>query len=135
MSGYDILARLRRALATLSGNRAGTVAVELAFTLPALMLFVLGVCESGRVLWLQNALNYSVAEGARCWSNSPTQCGSASAAQTYAANASGAGFAASVFTATSASCGNQLTASYPVTLAIPYVNVSLTLSSQACYPT
>ena len=124
-----------RACGALAGDRSGSVAIELAFTAPALLMFVLGVCEIGRVLWLQNALNYSVAEAARCWSNASSQCGSASATQSYAASASGAGFTSTVFTATSTTCGKSVSASYPVTLAIPYVNMSLTLSSQACYPT
>lgn len=135
MSRTGILPRLLRAGAALAGNRRGSVAIELAFTAPALLLFLVGMCETGRMLWLQNALNYSVAEAARCWSNNSTTCGSASAAQTYAANASGAGFTTSVFTGSTPSCGKQVSASYPMALAIPYMNLSLTLTSKACYPT
>jgi len=137
MIGRKTLQRLWRASTGLAGNRSGNAAVELAFTAPSLILFVAGFCEFGYLLWLQNALNYSVAEAARCWSNNATQCGSASAAQSYAATASGAGFASSVFSASTPSCGKQVSASYPVTVAIPYFALSLTvtLASQACYPT
>src|SRR6266567_3639171 len=123
--------QLIRALAR---SRSGHSAVEFAFIAPAMLMFILGIAEVGRVLWLQNALDYSVVGAARCLSNSPSTCASTSQAQTYAASQSGAGFAASVFTVTTASCGNKVTASYPVTLDIPFVNLSATLTSQACYP-
>jgi hypothetical protein len=100
-----------------------------------MLMFILGIGEAGRVLWLQNALDYAVVGTARCMSNSPSTCGSASQAQSFAASLSGAGFDTSVFTVTTASCGNKVSATYPVTLDIPYVNLSATLTSQACYPT
>src|SRR5437870_10922540 len=122
--------QLIRALAR---SRSVHSAVEFAFIAPAMLMFILGIAEVGRVLWLQNALDYSVVGAARCLSNSPSTCATATQAQTYAASLSGAGFAASVFTVTTASCGNKVTATYPVTLDIPYVNLSATLTSQACY--
>jgi len=124
--------QLVRALAQ---SRSGHSAVEFAFIAPAMLMFILGIAEVGRVMWLQNALNYSVVEAARCVSNSPSTCGSASQTQSFAASQSGAGFDTTVFTVTTASCGNKVTASYPVVLDIPYVTWSTTLTSQACYPT
>jgi Flp pilus assembly protein TadG len=124
-----------RLILALRHNRAGNASVELAFIVPSMILFVIGIIEVGRVMWLQNALNYSVVEAARCLSNNPDQCSSASATQTFAANQAGAGFDSSVFTVTTASCGNKVTGSYPVTLTIPYMTLSATLTSQACYPT
>jgi hypothetical protein len=135
MTTSGILQRLRRAVTSLLGDRGGNAAIELAFTAPGVLMFILGICEAGRMLWLQNALNYSVAEAARCWSNNTTTCGSATQAASYAATASGAGFSSSVFTGSTPSCGKQVSASYPMTLAMPYMNLSLTLTSQACYPT
>ena len=119
----------------LARSPSGNAAVELAFILPAVLLFVLGIMEVGRVMWLQNALNYSVVAAARCKSNAPDTCGTAAQTQSFAADQAGAGFDSSVFTVTTASCGNKVTATYPVTLDIPYVNLSTTLTSQACYPT
>jgi len=132
MQTHANLMQLVRALAK---SRSGSTAVQMAFVAPAMLMFILGIMEVGRVMWLQNALNYSVVEAARCISNSPSTCGSASQTQSFAASQSGAGFASSVFTVTTASCGNKVTASYPVMLDIPYVNLSTTLTSQACYPT
>ncbi len=128
-------AKLLQLVRALARSRSGSTAVQMAFVAPAMLMFILGIMEVGRVMWLQNALNYSVVEAARCISNSPSTCGSASQTQSFAASQSGAGFASSVFTVTTASCGNKVTATYPVMLDIPYVNLSTTLTSQACYPT
>jgi Flp pilus assembly protein TadG len=127
--------KLMRLLRALAKSQSGNAVVELAFVAPSMLMFILGIMEVGRVLWLQSALDYSVVEAARCLSNSPTTCTSASATQSFAASEAGAGFTASVFTVTSASCGNKVTASYAMTLNIPYVNWATTLTSQACYPT
>jgi Flp pilus assembly protein TadG len=131
----QIHSKLMRLVRALAGDRSGNVAVELAFIAPAMLMFIFGIMEVGRVLWLQNALDYAVVEAARCISNAPSTCGSASQTQSFAAGESGAGFASSVFAVSSASCGNKVTASYAVTLDIPYANWSTTLTSQACYPT
>src|SRR6266481_5819758 len=128
-------AKLMQLVRALAKSRSGSTAVQMAFIAPALLMFILGIMEVGRVMWLQNALNYSVVEAARCVSNSPSTCGSASQTQSFAASQSGAGFDTTVFTVTTASCGNKVTASYPVVLDIPYVTWSTTLTSQACYPT
>ena len=129
---HSKLMQLVRALAS---NRSGHSAIEFALLAPAMMTFILGIGEVGRVMWLQNALDYSVTEAARCVSNSPSTCSSPSQTQSFAASESGAGFDASVFTVTTASCGNKVSASYPIVLEIPYVTWSTTLTSQACYPT
>jgi Flp pilus assembly protein TadG len=126
------LLRLVRALVR---NRSGSAAIEAAFVLPAMLMFIFGIGEVGRVLWLQNALNYSVVEAARCLSNSPGTCANASQTQSFAAGESGAGFDASVFTVAAAGCGNQVSASFPVVFDIPFLTLSTTLTSSACYPT
>jgi Flp pilus assembly protein TadG len=122
-------------------EQRGATAVEFALTAPALFMFLLGIAWMGYALWLQNALDYSVTEAARCAANSST-CGAPSSqtsalVTSYAAGASGAGLDSSVFTYSapaSGTCGYQVTASYPMTLTIPWVPLSLTLSSSACYP-
>jgi hypothetical protein len=112
---------------------------------PALFMFLLGIGWFGYAFWLQNALDYAVTNAARCASiSSACMTGTPPAADStttasYAAGASGAGFDPSVFTVTLATTcggktGNQVSALYPVTLLIPFVSVSLNLSSQACYP-
>jgi hypothetical protein len=123
-------------LCGLSHDSRGSAAVELALVAPALFMFVFGIAETGRALWLQNALDYSVAEAARCASINPAACGSASDIQIYAAARSGSGVDASVFSVTTPipSCGNQVSATYPMALLIPFLTLSVTLTAQACYP-
>jgi Flp pilus assembly protein TadG len=112
----------------------GATAVEFAAIAPVLLVFLLGIIELGRALWTQNALHYAVEEAARCASINAVNCGTSSQIQAFAADSSGASFSSSVFTATTASCGNQVTASYPMTLNIPFLSYSFTLTAQSCYP-
>ena len=115
-------------------NQAGNTAVEFGLLAPALLLFVFGIAEGGRLLWTVNALHYSVQEAARCASVDRTTCGSATQIQSFAAGRSGAGFASSVFTATVVSCGNRVSASYTMPLNIPFMSHSISLSAQSCFP-
>jgi Flp pilus assembly protein TadG len=116
-------------------NRRGNAAVEFALAIPPLCLFLFGIIATGQAMWLQNALDVSVADAARCASVNPTLCGTQDQVRTYAANQSGAGFDAAVFTVAAATCGNQVSASYPLTMIIPFMSLSVNLSAQACYPT
>lgn len=115
-------------------NEAGNPAVEFGLLAPALMLFIFGVAEGGRLLWTVNALHYSVQEAARCASVNKTTCGSPTQIQSFAAGRSGATFSSSVFTATVVSCGNQVSASYSMPLNIPFMAHSIALTAQSCYP-
>jgi len=122
--------------------RGGAV-VEVALTIMVLVIFMFGIIEFGFAMWLQNALDYSVAEAARCATVNATVCGTVSQVQNYAAGQSGYNFDPSVFTVTSSSTvpsptqcphGNQISASYPMTITIPTLAFSITLQAQACYP-
>jgi hypothetical protein len=110
------------------------VAIEFALTAVVLSVFLFGIMEAGRAMWLQSALDYSVAEAARCASINQSLCGTTSQIQSYASGLSGAGFDSSIFSRTTPGCGNQVTASYPLTFIIPTLSVSVTLRAQACYP-
>lgn len=86
------------------------------------------------MLWTLNALHYSVEEAARCASINTVTCATAGQIQTFAASSSGAGLASSVFTASVAGCGNQVSATYPMRLYVPFVDFSMTLTASSCYP-
>src|SRR5262249_61147028 len=122
------------AIVALKQNLRGSPAVQFGLAAPALVLFVLGIFEVGRMLWTMNALHYSVEEAARCASINAASCGTASKVQAFAAARSGGSFAASVFTATAAGCGHKVAASYPVYLNIPFLSYAVTLTAQSCYP-
>jgi Flp pilus assembly protein TadG len=122
------LGRLMRA-------QAGSVALDFALIATPLLLLLLGTMELGRMLWYQNALNYSVEEAARCATIDVHNCATTDQIKSYAAARAAAGFASSTFTPTTAACGNKVTASYPMTLSIPFASLSITLTAQSCYPT
>jgi Flp pilus assembly protein TadG len=124
------------------GERAGVAAVEFALTVPVMLIAILGVIEFARAFWAQNALNYSVAQAARCMTIDTADCGTTTATKNYAASVSGYSFSASVFSATSSpasACGNQVSASYDFQFLTTLVNLSalnqsLTLTAQSCFP-
>jgi Flp pilus assembly protein TadG len=113
---------------------AGNPAVEFGLLAPVILLFIFGIAEGGRLLWMLNALHYSVQEAARCASINKTTCGTATQIQSFAAGRSGAEFSASVFTATVTGCGNRVSASYTMPLNIPFMTHSISLTAQSCYP-
>lgn len=135
-----ILALARR----LAIGTSGAAIIEFAVTLPVLVLMLFGTFEFGRLLWIQNALHYSVQQAARCGSFNATLCGNGSAVtasqtQSYAAGIAGAGIPSSVFTVNfSTACGTvtgtKVSAAYTVRLFIPYFSLSPTLSASSCFP-
>jgi hypothetical protein len=110
----------------------GAAAVEMAFVAIPLFLFIFAIINTGRVLWLQNALENSVMQAARCATVNSALCGTANQITAYAAAQSGAGFTSAIFSYAQTGCGNRVSASYPLTL--PLMHLSLTLSAQACFP-
>ena len=130
---HRLIARFR----AVGRDRRAAAAVELALAMPALCLFIFGIIEVSFALWVQNALDYSVAMAARCASLNGSACqavGGNSQVTTYAANQSGADVASTAFTYTpGASCGCQVSASYTIALDIPWDSaLSVTLSSNSC---
>jgi Flp pilus assembly protein TadG len=134
VSGLSVGRLLARALHGVAGGRGGASAVEFGLILPAFLTLLLGSMETGRALWTQNALNYAVEQAARCAAIDQNNCGTATQVQAYAAAAAGAGFASSIFSVSIATCGNLISASYPIQLHIPFVGTALTLTAQSCYP-
>ena len=120
---------------SLKRDRAGGLAVDFALTATPLLLLVFGTMEVGRMLWLQNALNFSVEAAARCAAIDVNNCATSAQIKSYAAASSGSGFASGTFTVTTPACGKQVAASYPMSVDIPFAAVSITLTAQSCYPT
>src|SRR5262249_57219159 len=125
--------------------RRANTAVEFALAAPAIFLFMFGIIEVGYALWMQNALDYSVAAAARCASLSTSQnsgnspcapSGGNSQVTAYAASESAASLTSGAFTYNSgAACGCQVTGSFTMALDIPWDNaLSVNLSSSACIP-
>jgi Flp pilus assembly protein TadG len=109
----------------------GTSTIEFAFAASVAFMFIFGIIGVGYALWMQNALDFSVAAAARCASLNGSGC--SGQVTTYAANQSGANIASSAFTYNrTAGCGCQVTAAYTLPLDIPWANLSVSLSSTAC---
>jgi hypothetical protein len=131
---------------SLRADEGGSIAVEFALVLPALLLLVFGVIEFGRLLWVDNTLRHAVQEGARCAAmNCCESSGACSSPQGLAAQrATGLGLTAADFVLETQDCGKRLVAgatgdgvSYEFMLGdlIGFLGVDLTLRAQACFPT
>jgi len=128
----------------LAREKTGAALAEFAITLPVLVLMLFGTFEFGRLLWIQNALHYSVQQAARCGSFNKQLCGDGSTitpgqVQSYAASIAGAGVPSSAFTVNlSTACGSvtgtQVSAAYTLPLFIPYFSLAPTLTASSCFP-
>src|SRR5258708_4526335 len=140
MSGLmrlSIVNRIHGGLRAVVRDGRANTAVEFALAAPCLFMFIFGTIETGYALWMQNALDYSVAAAARCASLNGSACAVVSGnsqVTTYAANESGASLTSTAFTYTrTASCGCQVTGAFTIALDIPWDNaLSVNLSSRAC---
>jgi Flp pilus assembly protein TadG len=116
-------------------DRNGNTTIEIAMLALPLLLFLFAIINAGYALWLQNALDLSVSDAARCASVKSTLCVTDGQIKAYAAARSGAGFDSSVFNVVlveQESCYKRVSAAYP--LSLPLVGQPLTLSAQACFP-
>jgi uncharacterized membrane protein len=126
-----------RVLYRVSRARHGVATVEMAILLPCFLLFLIGVCEFGRALWTQSALQYAVEAAARCRALNASGCTDTGSTQTYAAGeVFGLSVAASEFSVSTPSCGTQVSVSHAfdpiVTKLVP--GLSITLTAQSCHP-
>ena len=120
--------------ASLLSDRRGTTAIEYAIILPALLLFLLGILDTGRLLWTYSALYRGAEAAARCAAVNVTDCASTSQIRNQAVAAAwGLTVDASAFTVTNPSCGVQVSASYSFTFTIPGFS-AITLNPTACHP-
>ena len=117
-------------------NTKGTTAVEFGITAPVFLMVIFGILECGALLWTQLGLQHGTQMAARCASINSSICGSANDIQTYAAQqAYGLPVSASVFTASTPTCGKQVSASYTYRFISSYFGApSLTLTAQSCFP-
>lgn len=118
----------------------GNVAIEYALILPVLLVFTLGIMDTGRLLWAVATLNRAAEAAARCAAINTTDCGTTAQIQTRAvAEAWGLTVAPSAFTISKPACGIQVDANYDFTFITPglgaFVPLGIqTLSATACYP-
>ncbi len=121
-------------------NQRGAAAIEFAIILPALLLLVLGIMDTGRLLWTYTTLNSASETAARCYAIQASGCTTPAAVQNYAVTqAWGLTISASAFSVTTQTCGARVSGTYVFTFVIPWLSVvgnsnSITLTAVACYP-
>ena len=107
--------------------------MEFALVLPALAMLVVGGVYTGLLMYSAAGLHNAVEQAARCYSVSKGQCGSASAAETYAQN-NYYGISTPTFTASNQVCGHQVTATLNFTLDAAVASFDVPLTAAACFP-
>jgi Flp pilus assembly protein TadG len=131
-----MIARLQRR----KRAQRGTAAIEYALILPILLMFVLGLMDTGRLLWSYVTLNRAVAAAARCGAVSTSTCGTAAQIRSYAVSqAFGMTLDTTAFTVATVACGMQVSGTYDFEFIVPGFNYVVplgivTLSVKACYP-
>jgi Flp pilus assembly protein TadG len=128
----------KRLSSTRRARQRGSVAIEYALILPALLLFVIGIMDTGRLIWTYTTLSRAAEAAARCAAINTTDCGTASQIKSYAAaQAWGLTITAAAFTVTTETCGIQVKGTYDFTFVIPAFTATfgtITLNATACYP-
>lgn len=137
------MAHIRRSQA--ASHTGGTVAIEYGLILPAMLLFTLGIMDTGRLLWtyvtLSRAAEAAARYGAVCNPATVTCTGipAYAVAQAWGIN----DVTTANFTQSTPACGVQVAATYTFTFitpwfpsfgAAPFGGPTMTLNATACYP-
>jgi Flp pilus assembly protein TadG len=120
-------------------NNRGAATVEFALVILPVMLFIIGIMQTGWIVWIDNVLHVSVDAAARCGAvptSTTLPCqGSGLVNMTKTANAVFAPMTGATFVdndTCSADGGSGLVGTYNVSIAFV---VNLTLTAKSCYPT
>ena len=132
----QLLPGVRERLVGFAKARDGTTAVETAIVVPVFLLLLFAVIEAGLIFWTQTTLQFAVEAAARCAAVNTTQCGSASAIQSYAASQTpGMTVSGSSFIPSTQSCGSQVSISYTFNFIVSGLFPgTMTLNATSCHP-
>lgn len=109
--------------------------------IPLLLLFSFSIIEFGRAMWMRNTMQSVVEAAARCYALDRTElttrpCDTAANVESFAATmANNAGvkmLTSANFSATTPTCGRQVTATYDFQSIVPMVPLDLTMTVTAC---
>lgn len=113
----------------------GATAVETAMLLPLYLGLTLCVFGAGFLIYTAASLHFAVEAAARCGSVMATQCTGTASTQTYASSHYyGPNTPAPTFTATSASCGSEVSGSVTFAFNAGVTTWNVPLSATACFP-
>jgi Flp pilus assembly protein TadG len=131
---------LRRGIIRSTSGCRGSVALEYGLIAPLLLVLVLGIIDTGRLIWTYTTLYRATEAAARCGAINTITCATAAQIKAYAVTeAWGLTIDASAFTVAAQSCGLQVQASYAFNSIIPGFDLVapiglVTLQATACYP-
>lgn len=129
---------LRGRLAGFVRGQSGSAAAEFVLVAPAMVGLILLAINAGVMMYAGAALNFAVADAARCRAVKTSVCTDQATTESYAADQYGAPSSEPVFTATPATlpttgCSQvNASATYRVVLGIAAFDVPM--SASACYP-
>ncbi len=123
-----------RWISRLRGNQAGSTAVEFAIILPCFLALTFGTINLCVALFANTALHYAVDDAARCMSVKTTICDSPADTQSYASSHYNGPRLSPTFTATTASCGSQVTGTATFQANVILTSISVPLSATSCFP-
>lgn len=116
------------------GCGRGASALEYGIILPVFLAFLLGIMDTGRLLWTYSTLHRATDVAARCAAVNTTLCGTTAQIQNQAANAAwGMTISPAAFTVATTACGAQVSVSYEFTFVTPGLT-TLSLAASSCYP-
>ena len=113
---------------------SGASVIEYAIILPVFLAFLLGIMDTGRLIWTYNTLHRATDTAARCAAVNATACGTDAQIKDSAVNAAwGLSVASTDFAVATPACGVQVSASYEFVFVTPGLT-TLSLSATSCYP-
>jgi Flp pilus assembly protein TadG len=115
-------------------DSVGASAAEFALLLPMFCALTIGAINLCIMVYANSLLQYAVDDAARCESVKTTVCTSAGATQTHAAATFGFANLSPTFTASAATCGNQVVGSVSYPLNMVVTTLTPTLSATSCFP-
>lgn len=124
----------RRLPVNLLMRQCGVSLIEYAILMPIFLTFLLGIMDTGRLLWTYNTLHRATDAAARCAAINPTACETSAQIQQDAVDAAwGLNITTSAFTVASLACGVEVSANYQFTFVTPGLT-TLSLTASSCYP-
>jgi Flp pilus assembly protein TadG len=107
----------------------------MAILFPVVLLFIYGLSEFARAIWIQATLDYAVQAAARCAAVDTNTCANSSQTQVFAASrAVGLTISSDNFSVSTESCGTRVAISLPYQFSVPNLFPQpVTLTASACY--
>jgi Flp pilus assembly protein TadG len=129
----------RRKLRTYVSQRRGAGSAEFAMILPAFFALTFGIIHFSIIMYAETTLHAAAEAAARCASINlnaagGSSCLTADTIATYASSKYAGPSVSQSFAYSSATCGNQVTATGTYKISMAFMSVTVPLSAKSCYP-